>query len=269
MKINIASEEVIHFIGIGGIGMSGLAQVMNNMGFKVQGSDIRNNKNIERLNQNNIKIFIGHKSQNIKKATMAVISSAIKNNNKELIAAKKNKLPIFKRGVMLGNVIALKKNIIIAGSHGKTTTTSLISNTLVKAGLDPTVINWGVINSLKNSAKLGKSDWAVVESDESDGSFMQLPITYSIVTNIDNEHLDFYKNFKNLKNGFKYFIDKTPSFGKSFICIDDLITRSVLNTCKSKNLFTYGFNKNANYRIINEKRKSTYSCFDLKICYPT
>ena len=217
MKINIASNEVIHFIGIGGIGMSGLAHIMHNMDFQIQGSDLNSNKNTDRLVKAGIKIYIGHNSKNIKKATMVVVSSAIKKNNTELIASKVKKLPIFKRGEMLANIVALKKNIIIAGSHGKTTTTSLTANILAEAGLDPTVINGGVINSLKNTAHLGKGEWAVIESDESDGSFLKLPITYSIVTNVDKEHLDYYRSFSRLKNSFRSFIEKTPSFGKSFL----------------------------------------------------
>ena len=149
MKINIASNEVVHFIGIGGIGMSGLAQIMDNMGFKVQGSDLSSNKNTDRLIKSNIKVYFGHHQKNLKNTTMVVISSAIKKNNSELIKAKKKKLPIFKRGEMLANIVALKKNIVIAGSHGKTTTTSLVGNILLESGLDPTVINGGIINSLK------------------------------------------------------------------------------------------------------------------------
>ena len=221
MKINIASNEVIHFIGIGGIGMSGLAQIMNNMGFTIQGSDLSRNKNTERLIKSGMKVYFGHHQKNLKKATMIVISSAIKKNNKELKAAKLKKLPVFQRGEMLANIVALKKNIVVTGSHGKTTTTSLVANILVEAGLDPTVINGGVINSLKNNAQLGKGEWAVIESDESDGSFLKLPITYSIVTNIDKEHLDYYGSFERLKKSFRSFIDKTPSFGKSLICIDE------------------------------------------------
>ena len=156
MKINIASNEVIHFIGIGGIGMSGLAQIMYNTGFTIQGSDLNRNKNTERLIKLGIPIYFGHSKKNLKKATMIIISSAIKKNNKELIAAGVKKLPVFKRGEMLANIVALKKNIVVAGSHGKTTTTSLVANILVEADLDPTVINGGVINSLKNSAQLGK-----------------------------------------------------------------------------------------------------------------
>ncbi len=267
MKINIANNETIHFIGIGGIGMSGLAQIMDNMGFTVQGSDLSQSKNTERLKKSGIKVFIGHNKKNLKKATMVVISSAIKNNNKELKLAKYKQLPVFKRGEMLANIVSLKKNVVVTGSHGKTTTTSLVANILVEAGLDPTVINGGLINSLKNTAQLGKGEWAVIESDESDGSFLKLPITYSIVTNVDKEHLDFYKNFENLKKSFSAFIEKTPSFGKSIICIDDKNLKSVLAKCKSNNFLTYGFSTNSNYQIINVKKKINHSIFDLKINY--
>ena len=265
MKINIGSNEVIHFVGIGGIGMSGLAQIMDNMGFNIQGSDLNKNKNIERLVKLGIKVFIGHNQKNLKKATMLVISSAVKKNNSELKKAKKKKLPIFKRGEMLANVVALKKNIVVAGSHGKTTTTSLVANILVEAGLDPTVINGGIINSLKNTAQLGKGEWAVIESDESDGSFLKLPITYSIVTNLDKEHLDFYKSFERLKKSFSKFIEQTPSFGKSIICIDNKNLKSLLSKCKTSNLLTYGFDKNSDYQITNVRKKLNFSVFDLKI----
>ena len=265
MKINIASNEVIHFIGIGGIGMSGLAQIMNNMGFTIQGSDLNRNKNTERLIKSGMKVYFGHHQKNLKKATMIVISSAIKKNNKELKAAKLKKLPVYKRGEMLANIVALKKNIVVTGSHGKTTTTSLVANILVEAGLDPTVINGGVINSLKNNAQLGKGEWAVIESDESDGSFLKLPITYSIVTNIDKEHLDYYGSFERLKKSFRSFIDKTPSFGKSLICIDENNLKSLLPKCKTNNFFTYGFEKNSNYQITNVKREINYSIFDLRL----
>jgi len=265
MKINIASNEVIHFIGIGGIGMSGLAQIMNNLEFAIQGSDLSQNKNTERLTKLGIKIFIGHHQKNLKKATMVVISSAVKKNNKELMIARVKKLPVFKRGEMLANIVALKKNIVIAGSHGKTTTTSLVANILLEAGLDPTVINGGVINSLKNNAQLGKGEWAVIESDESDGSFLKLPITYSIVTNVDKEHLDFYGSFERLKKNFCTFIEKTPSFGKSLVCIDDKNLKSLLSKCRTNNFLTYGFHRGANYQITNLKRKINYSIFDLRI----
>ena len=265
MRINIASNEVIHFIGIGGIGMSGLAQIMNNLGFTIQGSDLSQNKNTERLTKLGIKIFIGHHQKNLKKATMTVISSAVKKNNKELMTARVKKLPVFKRGEMLANIVALKKNIVITGSHGKTTTTSLVANILLEAGLDPTVINGGVINSLKNNAQLGKGEWAVIESDESDGSFLKLPITHSIVTNVDKEHLDFYGSFERLKKNFCTFIEKTPSFGKSLVCIDDKNLKSLLSKCRTNNFLTYGFHSGANYQITNLKRKINYSIFDLRI----
>jgi len=265
MKINIASKEVVHFIGIGGIGMSGLAQIMNNMGFKVQGSDLGRSKNTDRLFKSGIKVFFGHNKKNLKKATLVVISSAIKKNNKELKAAIRKKLPIFKRGEMLANIVSLKKNIVIAGSHGKTTTTSLVANILLEANLDPTVINGGVINSFKNTAKLGKGDWGVIESDESDGSFLQLPITYSIITNLDREHLDFYGSYKKLKESFCSFIKKTPSFGKSIVCLDNKNLKDLLSSCKTSNSLTYGFNRNANYQIINLRKSINQSIFDIKI----
>ena len=263
MKINIASNEIVHFIGIGGIGMSGLAQIMNNTGFKIQGSDLSKNKNTDRLVKLGIKVNFGHSHKNLKKATLVVVSSAIKKNNKELKLAKLKKLPIFKRGEMLANVVALKKNIVLTGSHGKTTTTSLVANILVEAGLDPTVINGGVINSMKNTAQLGKGEWAVIEADESDGSFLKLPVTYSVVTNVDREHLDYYKNFEVLKKSFCTFVEKTPSFGKSLICIDNKNLKSLLKKCKTNNFLTYGFNKKANYLIANVRKQINLSIFDL------
>ena len=221
MKINLGKTELIHFVGIGGIGMSGLAMIMNELGFKVQGSDISNNKNIERLREKKITIFINHQKKNIKGSTILVISSAISNNNPEVKQAKKLKLPVYTRGEMLGHIVSLMRNVAVTGSHGKTTTTSLISNIFSYAKLDPTIINGGILNSIGNSAKLGKSNWCLIESDESDGSFLKIPYTYSIITNIDNEHLDYYKSINNLKKNFSKFIEKTPSLGKAFVCIDD------------------------------------------------
>ena len=268
MKIKLAKSELIHFVGIGGIGMSGLALIMKDLGFKVQGSDISNNKNIERLKKKKIKIFIGHKKQNINKSTILVISSAIKLNNQELKFAKKRKIPIYKRGEMLANVVSLMKNVVVAGSHGKTTTTSLISNIFTHAKIDPTVINGGVLNSFSGSAKLGKSEWCILESDESDGSFIKIPSTYSIVTNIDKEHLDYYKSLEVLKKNFVNFIEKTPSFGKSFICLDDKNNFQIISKIKKLNYNTYGTNKLSNFKILNILQKENYSKFDLKISLP-
>ena len=268
MKIKLAKNELIHFLGIGGIGMSGLALIMNELGFKVQGSDISNNKNIERLRQKKIRVLIGHKKQNIKNTSILVISSAIKNNNKELMFAKKKKLPIYIRGEMLAHIVSLMRNIVIAGSHGKTTTTSLISKIFSKAKIDPTIINGGVLNSFGNSAKLGKSNWCILESDESDGSFVKVPQTYSVITNIDKEHLDFYKSMDNLENKFISFIEKTPSFGKAFICVDDKNNRKILKKIKNNNYYSYGTKKGSNFQILNISQNVKFSKFDLKIELP-
>ena len=269
MKIELAKSELIHFVGIGGIGMSGLALIMKELGFNVQGSDISNNKNIERLKKNKIKINIGHNKQNIKKSTIIVISSAIHKNNTEYLEAKKNKLPIYKRGEMLAHIVSLMKNVVVAGSHGKTTTTSLVSNIFLKARIDPTVINGGVLNSIGNSAKLGKSNWCILESDESDGSFIKIPPTYSIVTNIDEEHMDFYGSIENLKNSFVKFVNNTPSFGKSFICLDNKNNKDILKKISNMNYLTYGVDKKSNFRIFNVVQKIDYSIFDIKISLPS
>ena len=263
-KINIGNKENIHFVGIGGIGMSGLAQIMKIMGYKIQGSDISKNKNIENCKKLRIPIYIGHKKTNIRKATIIVKSSAIKKNNPEIKAAKKSFVPIYERADLLANIIALKKNIIVTGSHGKTTTTSLIGKILSEAGLDPTIINGGVINSIKNNAKLGKGEWSVVEADESDGSFLKLPINYSIVTNLDYEHIDFYKNFTNLKKSFLKFLNKTPPIGKTILCLDDKNVYKLIKELKIKNYLTYGFNHKSNYQVLNPKFSNNRSIFSLR-----
>ena len=262
-KISLGQKDIIHFVGIGGIGMSGLAQVMKNMGFKIQGSDQSKNKNIISCSKLGIKIFIGHSSNNVKRATIVVKSTAIKNNNTELKYAKKNKIPIYSRAEVLADAVSLKKNIIITGSHGKTTTTSLVAKILSDQKLDPTIINGGVINSFKSNAKLGKGDWAILEADESDGSFLKLPINYSIVTNIDYEHLDYYKNYKNLENSFIEFINKTPPTGKAIICLDSSNIKKILNKIKNKNIVTYGENKKADYQIKKIKYNSDSTNFNL------
>ena len=268
MKIELAKNEIIHFVGIGGIGMSGLSLIMKGKGFKVQGSDLYLNKNIERLKREKIKVFLGQKKQNLKKATIIVISSAIKNNNPEIIEAKKKNLPIITRGEMLAHIVSLMKNIVVVGSHGKTTTTSLIASIFQKTKLDPTVINGGVINSIKSTAKLGKSDWSILEADESDGSFVHIPPTYSIITNIDREHMDFYKSIEELKSYFVQFIEKVPSFGKSFICLDDEINHDLVKKLKNKNFYTYGTNLKSNFLIKNIKQSKSLSEFDLQVKVP-
>ncbi len=268
MKIELAKTEIIHFIGIGGIGMSGLALIMKRMGFNVQGSDIQTNKNVERLKRDKIKIKIKHNKKNISSATIVVVSSAIKKNNPELIEAKKRMLPTYKRGQMLANIVSLTKNIVVTGSHGKTTTTSLLAAIFSKTKLDPTIINGGVLNAIKNSVKLGKSDWCILEADESDGSFIHVPPTYSIVTNIDREHMDYYDSIEDLKNLFIKFINKVPSFGKSFICIDDKNNNDLLKRLKIKNYFTYGTNPKSQFYIKNIRQLKEFSEYDLSIKLP-
>jgi len=262
-KISLGQKDVIHFVGIGGIGMSGLAQIMRNMGFRIQGSDQNKNKNTINCSKLGIKVFIGHSSTNIKGTTIVVKSTAIKNNNTELKFAKKNKIPIYSRAEILADVVSLKKNIIITGSHGKTTTTSLVAKILSDQKLDPTIINGGVINSFKSNAKLGKGEWAILEADESDGSFLKLPINYSIVTNIDYEHIDYYKNYKSLEKSFLEFINKTPPTGKSIVCIDDYNIKRIFNKIKNQNILTYGENKKADYQIKNIKYYFDSTTFDL------
>ena len=268
MKIKLAKKEIIHFIGIGGIGMSGLALIMKGQGFKVQGSDILSNKNIDRLKKEKIRIYLDQSSKNLKNATIVVISSAIKKNNPELVEAKRRKISIIKRGEMLASIVSLLKNIVVVGSHGKTTTTSLIASIFQETKIDPTIINGGVINSIKNNAKLGKSDWSILEADESDGSFVHIAPTYSIITNVDREHMDYYKSIKDLKNHFVKFIKKTPSFGKSFICHDDKINRDLIKLIKNTNFYTYGQRKNSNFTIYNIKQNKSFSEFNLKVNLP-
>ena len=267
-KIKINLNQKIHFVGIGGIGMSGLAQIMKNMGFKIQGSDMVNSKNVERCRKIGIKVFKSHKRENIHNISILIKSSAIKNNNPEIKAAKEKKIIILKRAEMLAHVVSLKTNIVVTGSHGKTTTTSLISNILYSAKFDPTIINGGIINSFNSNAKLGKGNWAVLEADESDGSFLNFPINYSVVTNIDREHMEFYKNFKNLKNSFLKFLNKTPLIGKSFVCIDNTELYKLSKKVKNKNFYSYGFSKKANFQVLNPLYKKDYSVFDLKISIP-
>ena len=268
MKIELAKTEVVHFIGIGGIGMCGLSLIMRGKGFKVQGSDLSSNKNIERLRKDKIKIFIGQKKQNLKNATIVVKSSAIKKNNPEIVEAKRKNLPIISRGKMLAHIVSLMKNIVVVGSHGKTTTTSLVASIFQKTNLDPTIINGGVINSIQNTAKLGKSEWSILEADESDGSFIHIPPTYSIITNVDREHMDFYSSMDDLKKYFNQFIEKVPSFGKSFICIDDKINNDLVKKLKTKNFYTYGINHKSNFFIKNIKQNINFSEFDLQVNVP-
>ena len=266
-QLNFNKKDIIHFIGIGGIGMSGIALILKKMGYEVQGSDIsKKNKNIDRLKKNKIKVFNTHKATNIKQSKIIVISSAIKKDNPELNHANKSKkILIIKRADMLAHIISLKKNIVVSGSHGKTTITSLVSTILKDAHFNPTIVNGGIINSMNSNADLGNGEWTVIEADESDGSFLKFNNTHAIVSNIDFEHMDYYKNFNNLKNQFKFFLEKTPLFGKNIICIDDKNIKKIKTKINNQNFITYGFTKNANFVPINIKFRDMKIIFDLKI----
>ena len=266
MELNINKKDKIHLIGIGGIGMSGIALILKQMGYEVQGSDIsKNNKNLLNLKKSKVKLFFRHHKNNINHANIVVISSAINKNNVELKAAFKKKILVIKRADMLAHIISLKKNIVISGSHGKTTITSLVSSILKDANLKPTIVNGGVINSLKTNATLGDGEWSVIEADESDGSFLKFNNTIAIASNIDREHMDYYKNFQNLKNQFSLFLDKTPLFGKNIICLDDVNLKNIKKKSLKQNFLTYGFNTNSNFVPKNVRFKNMKIYFDLKI----
>ena len=269
MDLQINKKNTVYFIGIGGIGMSGIALIMKNLGYNVLGSDLsKNNKILDQLKKKRIRVVFGHDTKIILKADIVVVSSAIKKNNKEFQLAKKNKIIIVKRADMLAHLINLKKNIIISGSHGKTTITSLISHLLQSNKFYPTIVNGGIINSLNSNASLGKSEWSVVEADESDGSFLKFKSIYSIVSNIDIEHLDYYKNFKNLKKSFENFLDKTPLLGKNVVCIDDKNLKYLVKKINKKNFLTYGFCDQANLQCKNIKNIKMGMQFDVFVNLP-
>ena len=249
MQIN--KGKLIHIVGIGGIGMSGIAEILNDLGYLVQGSDISINTNITRLKKKKIKVFIGHKKENIQDAELVVYSSAIKKSNSELKESKTRNIPIISRAEALSQIANLKKTIAISGSHGKTTTTSLIATVLNSANYNPTVINGGIINQFGTNTKLGNGEWMVIEADESDGTFVKLPSTISVVTNIDHEHLDYYKSFSNLKSHFKNFLTQVPFYGFAVVCIDDEVTRKLVNSVTSTKLIKYGFHKSSDVRASN------------------
>ena len=269
MDLQINKKNTVYFIGIGGIGMSGIALIMKNLGYNVLGSDLsKNNKILDQLKKKRIRVVFGHDTKTILKADIVVVSSAIKKNNKEFQLAKKNKIIIVKRADMLAHLINLKKNIIISGSHGKTTITSLISHLLQSNKFYPTIVNGGIINSLNSNASLGKSEWSVVEADESDGSFLKFKSIYSIVSNIDIEHLDYYKNFKNLKKSFENFLNKTPLLGKNVVCIDDKNLKYLVKKINKKNFLTYGFCDQANLQCKNIRNIKMGMQFDVFVNLP-
>src|SRR4051795_3639233 len=230
----------IHFVGIGGIGMSGIAEVLMNLGYSVQGSDASDNANVKRLRDKGAKVSIGHKAENLDGAEVLVVSSAIKRDNPELAAARGKRLPVVRRAEMLAELMRLKSCVAIAGTHGKTTTTSLVAALLDAGGLDPTVINGGIINAYGTNARLGKGDWMVVESDESDGTFVKLPADIVIVTNIDPEHLDHYGTFDKAKEAFLAFVENIPFYGFAVMCIDHPVVQEMIGKVKDRRVITYG-----------------------------
>ncbi len=260
----INKKDTVHIIGIGGIGMSGIAEIMSDMGYKVQGSDIGKNNNTDRLSKKGINVFIGHKSKNIKGVDIVFFSTAIKRNNIEILTAQKNGVPTLPRFEILSHLMRLKKGIAISGSHGKTTTTTMVSSIFTKQKLKPTIINGGIINEIGTNTKLGTGEWMVVEADESDGTFLKLPSTISVVTNIDKEHLDFYKNFFKLKNSFKKFITQVPFYGFSVVCNDDLNIRKIIKDIKGTAIIKYGFSKDSDVRAINIRIKKSLVIFDIE-----
>ena len=256
---------VIHFIGIGGIGMSGIAEILIQSGYLVQGSDINISNNTNRLKKIGVKIFIGQKSSNINNAKIIVVSTAITNTNIELIAAKKMFLPIVHRAEMLGELMRLKQSIAVGGTHGKTTTTSLISRIIEQNGMDPTIINGGIISSLGSNAKLGGGEWMIVEADESDGSFAKLNPTVAVVTNIDLEHLDYHGNEKNLEHAFFNFVSSIPFYGFICLCIDHPRVQKLISKLEDKKVITFGLSANADIRATNIIYKNNCMNFDLNI----
>ena len=245
------SIGTLHFVGIGGIGMSGIAEILHNLGYAVQGSDIAENPNVKRLKTLGITVFIGQEAANVDDATIIVISSAIKPDNPELLAARQRMIPVVHRAEMLGELMRLKWSIAVAGTHGKTTTTSLIAAVLDSGALDPTIINGGIINAYGTNARLGESEWMVVESDESDGSFVKLPATIAVVTNIDPEHLDFHGSFENLQKAFESFVQNIPFYGFAAMCLDHPTVQALIPRVADRRIVTYGFGPQADVRGVD------------------
>jgi UDP-N-acetylmuramate--alanine ligase len=251
----------MHFIGIGGIGMSGLAEVLVNLGYTVQGSDQAENANVKRLRDKGVKIAISHAVENLSDAKVVVISSAIKPDNPELMAARAQRLPVARRAEMLAELMRLKSCIAIAGTHGKTTTTSMVAALLDAGGFDPTVINGGIINAYGTNARLGAGDWMVVEADESDGSFLKLPADIAVVTNVDAEHLDHFKTFDALQDAFRAFVENVPFYGFSVMCIDHPVVQTLVGRIEDHRIVTYGENPQADVRLLDVSHAGGTSLF--------
>ncbi len=255
----------IHFIGIGGIGMSGIAEVMHNLGYTVQGSDASDNYNVKRLAEKGIRTFVGHKAENVDGAEVVVVSTAIKRDNPELAVAREKRLPVVRRAEMLAELMRFKSCVAIAGTHGKTTTTSLVATLLDAGGLDPTVINGGIINAYGTNARMGEGQWMVVEADESDGTFLKLPADVAIVTNIDPEHLDHFHTFDAIKDAFRTFIDNIPFYGFAVMCIDHPVVQDMVGRIEDRRVITYGENPQADVRLLDVDLRGGLSRFRMLI----
>ncbi|MHA6325448.1 UDP-N-acetylmuramate--L-alanine ligase [Roseivivax sp. CAU 1753] len=255
----------IHFVGIGGIGMSGIAEVLLNLGYSVQGSDLKASKITERLESLGARIYVGQNAKNLADAEVVVISSAIKPGNVELDAARLKGLPIVRRAEMLAELMRLKSNIAVAGTHGKTTTTTLVAELLVAGGIDPTVINGGIIHAYGSNARMGQGEWMVVEADESDGTFNRLPATIAIVTNIDPEHMEHWGDFERLKKGFMDFVSNIPFYGLAVCCTDHEEVQRLVGRLTDRRVVTYGFNSQADVRAINLRYEAGVAKFDIAL----
>lgn len=255
----------IHFVGIGGIGMSGIAEILKNLGYAVQGSDIGDSANVQRLRRQGVPVAVGHTAANLGKARVVVVSSAIRADNPELQAARARRLPVVRRADMLAELMRLKRAIAVGGTHGKTTTTAMIAALLDAAELDPTVVNGGIINAYGTNARLGQGDWIVVEADESDGSFLRLPATVAVVTNIDPEHMEHYGSFDSLRDAFHAFVERVPFYGFAALCIDHPEVQALYGRVTDRRLVTYGFSPQADVRALPPVAAADGEVFDVVI----
>ncbi len=256
---------LVHFIGIGGIGMSGIAEVLHNLGHRVQGSDQADGANVQRLRDKGIPVFVGHRSENLGDAEVVVVSTAIRKDNPELVAAREKSLPIVRRAEMLAELMRFRNAIAIGGTHGKTTTTSMVGALLEAGGLDPTVINGGIINAYGTNARMGEGEWMVVEADESDGTFLKLPADVAVVTNIDPEHLDHYGSFDAVRAAFRQFVENVPFYGFGVLCLDHPEVQALVGRIEDRKIVTYGENPQADARFFNIRMQGTKSLFDVEI----
>jgi UDP-N-acetylmuramate--alanine ligase len=253
----------IHFVGIGGIGMSGIAEVMHNLGYKVQGSDIAEGPSVERLRARGITVHVGHRAENVEGVAVVVTSTAVRRSNPEVASALEARVPVVRRAEMLAELMRLKSTVAVAGTHGKTTTTSMIATLLDAGGIDPTVINGGIIEQYGSNARLGDSDWMVVEADESDGSFLRLDGTIAVVTNIDPEHLDHYGDFDGVKRAFVEFIHNVPFYGAAVLCVDHPVVQAVIGQVRDRKVVTYGFSLQADICGVNIRSEDGGNTFDV------